>query len=82
MSVHLKAIMTEIQNLEELGGPSPTEYLTILKVVKADIEKRIEAAESGIGEGWEVCDHCGGTRSEFCGKCRGLGLQEMEIENE
>lgn len=43
----VKAILKEIQNLDEIGGPeTPEEYISCLEKVKAEIEKRIETAKS------------------------------------
>ena len=42
----IENILFEIQKLEDIGGPDRAEYIEILEAVKADIEKRLESANT------------------------------------
>lgn len=47
--VLLDAILTEVQNLDEIGGAdSPRDYVEILEAVQSDIQRRLDNARAII----------------------------------
>jgi hypothetical protein len=43
--MHINRLLEVLQNLEEISGPdSPEDYVTVLVVIRNEIDKRIQAA--------------------------------------
>jgi hypothetical protein len=51
---YINRIYTEVQNLEDIGGPTTlNHYIAVLEFIQADIEKRLETAKARVAEGEE-----------------------------
>lgn len=60
IKMYLEPIETELQNLEEIGGPELTEYIQIMEHLKARIDQCLTNAKANLTPSADEADFMGG----------------------